>query len=49
MILKAFVKFARALCPFAGGYYKKQTSVDLDTRIVAKCFSDFNVTQLNHI
>ena len=26
-ILKAFVKFAGALCPSAGGYFKKQTSV----------------------
>ena len=25
-ILKAFEKFARALCPFAGDYFKKQTS-----------------------
>ena len=25
-ILKAFVKFAGALCPFVGGYFKKQTS-----------------------
>ena len=26
MILNAAGKFARALCPFAGGYFKKQTS-----------------------
>ena len=28
-ILKVFVKFAGALYPFAGGYFKKQTAVSI--------------------
>ena len=44
-ILKAFVKFAGALCPFAGGYFKKQTSgrvADWDRDNLFSTFAKFS-------
>ena len=44
-ILKAFVKFAGVLCPFAGWYFKKQTSVSIKKKLLQSLIS-FRIDQM---